>query len=94
MKLTDALRGEHAILYQLFEAVRETLSESDDIAIIRNSVETLERILTSHAAIEDEFLFPELDSHIAEMGPLEMMRAEHQSIDDFVKATCNSGRST
>jgi hemerythrin-like domain-containing protein len=86
MKLTDALRGEHAILYEIFKCVSDTLDKNDDIEVIRNSVSILERSLMTHAAIEDEFLFPELDPHIGNMGPLEMMRAEHHSIDAFLTA--------
>jgi|TARA_B100000315_G_scaffold260470_2_gene322181 hemerythrin-like domain-containing protein len=86
MKITDALRGEHAVLYVIFDFVRDTISNSEDITIIKNSVSVLERTLLSHAEIEDNFLFPELDPHIAGMGPLEMMRTEHQSIDEILKS--------
>ncbi|MBT3990138.1 MAG: hemerythrin domain-containing protein [Rhodospirillaceae bacterium] len=89
MRLTDALRGEHAILYEIFAGVRETLDESDEIAVIRTAVALLERNLMSHAAIEDEILFPELDTHIKGMGPLEMMRSEHQGIDEYLEAIRN-----
>ena len=86
MKLTDALRGEHAILYELFNGVRETLNDSEDVNVIRTAVAMLERNLRSHAAIEDEFLFPELDPHIGNLGPLEMMRTEHRGIDELLEA--------
>ncbi len=86
MKITDALRGEHAVLYVLFEDVRETINDSDNIEIIRKSISTLDKALLSHAAIEDNILFPALDQHIAGMGPLEMMRAEHKNVDELVEA--------
>ena len=86
MKITDALRGEHGVLYVLFEDVRETINDSDNIEVIRKSISTLDKALLSHAGIEDSILFPALDQHIAGMGPLEMMRAEHQEVDELVAA--------
>ena len=86
MKLTDALRGEHAVIYQLFEHVRETLAGSDDLHDIRGVVAVMERILLSHAQIEERLLFPNLEPHLGQRGPLEVMRAEHREIDELFDA--------
>ena len=86
MKITDALRGEHGVLYVLFEDVRETINASDNIDVIGKSISTLDKALLSHAEIEDTILFPALEQHIGGMGPLEMMRAEHQGVDELVAA--------
>jgi len=86
MKITDALRGEHGVLYVLFEDVRETINDNDNIDVIRKSIATLDRALLSHASIEDTILFPALDPHIGQMGPLDIMRAEHQSVDELLNA--------
>jgi len=86
MKITDALRGEHGVLYVLLGDVRETITDSDSIDVIRKSISTLDKALLSHAEIEDSILFPALDQHIAGMGPLEMMHAEHQGVDELLAA--------
>lgn len=86
MKLTDALLGEHAILYELFAYLDETISNSDDPRHIRGAVSVLERLLVSHARIEEDLLFPRLEPHLGEMGPLAVMRAEHSRIDGLLDA--------
>ncbi len=84
MKITDALLGEHAVIYDLFEYVRETAKNSDDIEEIIAIVSVLERLILSHAQIEEELLFPRLESHLGQMGPLGVMRSEHQGIEDLL----------
>ncbi|MDP6426739.1 MAG: hemerythrin domain-containing protein [Rhodospirillales bacterium] len=86
MKLTDALRGEHAVIYQLFDFVRETVAKSDDIQDVRGAASVLEKLIESHAQIEDDLLFPRLEPFIGEMGPLAVMRSEHSGIRDFLEA--------
>ncbi len=86
MKLTDALLGEHGIIYELFAYVRETAENSDDVAQIQGAVAVLDRILLSHARIEEELLFPCLEPHLGEMGPLAVMREEHRDIENFLTA--------
>ncbi len=86
MKLTDALLGEHAIIYELFDYVRDTILKSDDIRDIRGVGAVLERLIISHAQIEDDFLFPRLESHLGPMGPLAVMRHEHREIAELLKA--------
>ncbi len=86
MKLTHALLGEHAIIYQLFDYLRETIRESDDIRDLQRAAGVVERILLGHAQIEEELLFPRLDPHLGQMGPLAVMRAEHRQIDELLEA--------
>ncbi|MEN8195432.1 MAG: hemerythrin domain-containing protein [Pseudomonadota bacterium] len=86
MKLTDALLGEHAVLYDLFGHLRNTAVTSEDVAEIRTAVAVVDRLLLSHARIEEELLFPRLDPHLGQMGPLAIMRSEHQGIDDLLEA--------
>lgn len=81
MKLTDALLGEHAVLYDLFGHLRNTTITSDDIAEIRAAVAVVDKLLLAHARVEEELLFPRLDAHLGQTGPLAVMRAEHRSID-------------
>ena len=86
MKLTDALRGEHAVLYDLFAYLDETIRHSDDTQDVRGAMLVLERLLVSHARLEEDLLFPRLEPHLGEMGPLAVMRAEHGRIDGLLDA--------
>ena len=86
MKLTDALLGEHAVLYDLFGYLRNIAVTSNDVAEIRAAVAVVDRLLLSHAGIEEELLFPRLDPHLGQMGPLAVMRSEHRGIEDLVAA--------
>ncbi len=86
MKLTDALLGEHAVIYELFNYVRDTVSSSDDVQEIHGVVLVLERLLLSHAKVEEDLLFPRLEPHLGQMGPLAVMRQEHRWLDDLLAA--------
>jgi hemerythrin-like domain-containing protein len=86
MKLTNALRGEHAVLYELFAYLNETIRDSDDLAEVRGAVSVVERLLVSHARIEEDLLFPRLEPHLGQMGPLAVMRAEHSQIEGLLDA--------
>ncbi|MBE9552592.1 MAG: hemerythrin domain-containing protein [Proteobacteria bacterium] len=86
MKITDALLGEHAVLYDLFGHLRNTAVTSDDIAEIRAAVAVVAKLLLAHARVEEDLLFPRLDAHLGQMGPLAVMRSEHQGIDDLLEA--------
>jgi iron-sulfur cluster repair protein YtfE (RIC family) len=86
MKITDALLGEHAVLYELFNYLRDTALESDDVREVRTAVSVLERLLLAHARIEEELLFPRLEPHLGQMGPLAVMRSEHRDIDGLLDA--------
>lgn len=88
MKLTDALLGEHAVIYELFDYLRDTILRSDDIRDLHGAVAVVERLLGSHARVEEDLLFSRLEPHFSQMGeqegPLAMMRAEHRGIDDLL----------
>jgi hemerythrin-like domain-containing protein len=86
MKITDALLGEHAVLHDLFGHLRNTAVTSQDVGEIRAAVAVVDRLLLSHARIEEELLFPRLDPHLGQMGPLAVMRSEHHGIEDLLEA--------
>ncbi len=86
MKLTDALLGEHAVMYELFEHVRDTTKNTEDVQEIHGAVSVLERLILSHAQLEEDLLFSRLEPHLGQMGPLAVMRSEHRGIDDLLKA--------
>ena len=81
MKLTDALLGEHAVFYILFNQIEELAGVEGSMAQIRAANTVLAAIVESHAGIEEELLFPALEPHLGrEGGPLAVMRAEHEEI--------------
>jgi len=86
MKLTDALLGEHAVLYDLFNLTRETINNEDDITALGSIVSVMERLLVAHAEAEEALLFPALQPHLGEMGPLAVMHAEHEEIIRLLEA--------
>ncbi len=84
MKLTDALLGEHAVLYDLFSHLRELPEKNLPVEEMRGAVAVLDQLLRAHAGIEEDLLFPSLEPHIGQMGPLSVMRSEHKAIDDLL----------
>ena len=86
MKLTDALLGEHAVIHELFGYVRDTAANTNDVQEIHGAVSVLERLLLSHAKVEEDLLFPRLEPHLGQMGPLAVMREEHRGLDDLLRA--------
>lgn len=86
MKITDALLGEHALLYALFDHVRDTARDSDDMRDLQAAVTAVEKLLVPHAQIEEDLLFPELEAHLGQMGPLAVMRADHREVDTLIEA--------
>ncbi|MBT5374459.1 MAG: hemerythrin domain-containing protein [Rhodospirillaceae bacterium] len=86
MKLTDALLGEHAVLYDLFTHLRALGQKDGGIEEMRGAFNVLDQLLRSHAGIEEELLFPNLEPHIGQMGPLAVMKGEHKAIDDLLDA--------
>jgi len=86
MKLTDALLGEHAVLYDLFTHLRALREKNGDPEELRGAVAVLDQLLFAHAQIEEELLFPNLEPHLGQMGPLSVMRGEHRAIDDLLEA--------
>ena len=87
MKITDALLGEHAVLYGLFDYLRDTVLDSNDLREVQTAVAILDRLLRAHARAEEDLLFPSLEPYLGQMGPLTVMRGEHREIDALLDAT-------
>ncbi|MEK6705942.1 MAG: hemerythrin domain-containing protein [Bdellovibrionota bacterium] len=85
MKLTDALLGEHGPLYALFDELERILPTAKSIEVIKTASQMLAAALVTHAKIEEEMLFPALETHIGPMGPLSVMRAEHEEIEAILE---------
>jgi hemerythrin-like domain-containing protein len=81
MNLIDALLGEHAVLYDLFDLLEKTDPSPGRPDPLPGVIVSLSKTLLSHAHLEDELLFPALEARIGPMGPLAVMRAEHEEIE-------------
>lgn len=85
MKITDALLGEHGVLYRLLDYCAEEAQDWDD-ATVRAAAGALAAALKSHAQIEDALLFTALDPFLPPgAGPVAVMRAEHEEIEGAVE---------
>lgn len=83
MKITDALCGEHAVLYTLFDHLEQTLKNNYQAAPALSDIFTA--AIVSHAHLEDELLFTALEPHLGHMGPLQVMRMEHSEIEHLLE---------
>lgn len=81
MKITDALRGEHGAFYALFDQVEAVSQRAGAIAQLVTATAVLNALITSHAAVEEEFLFNAVESVLPNAEPLRVMRAEHDEIE-------------
>lgn len=82
MKITDALLAEHGMFYALFDRLEELIYETESVAALQIAMDLLAPALISHAKVEDELLFPRLESRQSG-GPLGAMRHEHQQIEEL-----------
>ncbi len=82
MQITQALLGEHGVLYALFEYVENDLAGMETLAEVQRAAAALTATLGSHARIENEILFPSLEPQLGPGGPLPVMREEHDEIED------------
>jgi hemerythrin-like domain-containing protein len=79
--ITDALRGEHAVLYRLLDHLEREISGAS-APQGRALGAFLAAALEAHAHLEDEILFTELEGFLsADAGPLVVMRHEHAAIE-------------
>jgi hemerythrin-like domain-containing protein len=78
LRLTDALLGEHAVLYTLFGQIEAVAATTANLAWIQQTTVVLGAVVRSHAKLEEELLFPALEPHLGIDGPLAVMRAEHE----------------
>lgn len=84
MQITDAFLGEHGVLYAHFDHLLETVPASADLPLVQSQATLLLTTLGSHAHLEDELLFSALDPFLGPMGPLAVMRMEHDQIEGLL----------
>ncbi|MBZ0272579.1 hemerythrin domain-containing protein [bacterium] len=90
MKLTDALLGEHGVIYSLLDHVERALPAATTLNDVKPMAGLLMAAVASHAHIEDELLFPALDPHLGQAGPLAVMRHEHEEIEKALEGAANA----
>ncbi len=81
MKITDALLGEHAVFYAQFDYLENAIPGANSVTLVKSLGAMLAAALASHARTEEELLFTTLEPHIGSMGPLAVMRIEHDQIE-------------
>ena len=81
MKLTDALRGEHGVFYAQFTHLQNVVTDGTTPAQVRSQIALLAAALEPHARLENDLLFTALEPHLGPMGPLAVMRMEHDEIE-------------
>jgi len=81
MKLTDALRGEHGVFYAQFDYIEHSVPAVEDLAVLKTQAAILASALATHAQLEEELLFQALDPDAGALGPLTVMRAEHEQVE-------------
>lgn len=78
--ITDALLGEHGVIYALLEHLTSRPFASAEEARIQAA--ELAAGLATHARIEDDLLFVALEAELGPNGgPLAVMRAEHAEVE-------------
>lgn len=85
VKITDAFLGEHATLYAQFNYLEQATPAAEALAIVQSLAAGLNATLASHAHLEDELLFTALDPYLGPMGPLAVMRMEHDQIEGLLE---------
>lgn len=85
MKITDALLGEHGVLYALFGHLQENVRRADSLREVQLQAAFLASALKPHAELEDELLFSTLEPVLGKMGPLAVMRQEHEEIESTLE---------
>ena len=79
--ITDALRGEHGVLYRLLDHLEREIAGAS-AAQGRELGAFLAAALVNHSHLEDELLFTAVEGFLgAESGPLVVMRHEHAAIE-------------
>ena len=81
MRITDALLGEHGVFYAQFDHLQEAMPVAETLAQVKDQAALLAAALKPHANLENDLLFAALDPYLGQMGPLTVMRREHDEIE-------------
>ena len=89
MDLLDALLGEHGLFYAMFEHMEQERPSS--LETLKAHARILDAALLSHAHLEESLLYPALEELIGPMGPLTVMRHEHEAIESELRRISSLG---
>ncbi len=93
MKITDALLGEHGILYAQFDYLEEMLRSSPTLEQVHSAAAVLASVMKPHADLEEELLFaPALERMGHPHAALDVMREEHEEVKEHIVAAGNATR--
>lgn len=82
MKVTDAIRGEHAVYYAWLDEFEELVEGDDSPVSIPAFARLFQSALAGHAMLEDELLFGRLEGVEAAEEALEAVRDDHHRLND------------
>jgi len=82
MRITDAFIGEHAVLYPQLGEIERAAPTYSTAGEARAHAALLAAALKSHADLEEELLFVEMESLPEAGGPIAVMRSEHLDIEE------------
>lgn len=91
MKITEALLGEHGVLYAQFDHLEQGVLAAETPAQVHAQAALLRAAIESHAGLEDELLFIALEPYLGtQTGPLAVMRMEHDEIERILARVLDS----
>lgn len=80
MRITDAFLGEHGAFKAMFAKIEKLAEFSGDLAQIESAMAVLETEIETHAALEEDMLFPMLAKQPDHVELVAKMRAQHKEI--------------
>lgn len=86
MKITEALVVEHTIFLGVFDQIERALPHLTTLTEARTLAGIIEGLLESHAETETNLAYLALDHVLEDRGQLDRLHADHQEIDDTLKA--------
>lgn len=83
MDIIDALLGEHAVLYAMFDHIEQSRG-SRGVGEVNLMARSLVSTLVPHAQMEEALVFKPLDAQMGPGGPVTVMRSEHEEIEGLI----------
>ena len=83
MDIVEQLKIEHQLFLELLDYLGELIKneKSKDGAGLQKVVFAIARLLLKHEEIEENFLFPALEPHVASVAnPVKIMKFEHKAL--------------